>query len=143
VARRRSALTVLVLDCSTIVAWVLDEEAGEQAAAVIDRLADSVAIVPDIWPREVANALVRAERQGRLAPEQTGLVVEQIEKLPVALDETDVPVALHDVLDIARQAGLTAYDSAYLELAIRLGLPLATLDRRLAAAARARGVEVL
>ena len=133
---------MMVLDCSTAIAWALDEDDGERAAGVIDRLEDGAAIVPAIWPAEVANALIRAERKGRLVAELTGDAVAMIEELPVTIDD-EVAVVLHEVLDLARSTGLTAYDASYLELAGRLGLALATLDRRLAAAAEACGVAVL
>lgn len=133
---------MMVLDCSTAIAWALDEDDGERAAGVIDRLEDGAAIVPAIWPAEVANALIRAERKGRLVAELTGDAVAMIEELPVTVDD-EVAVVLREVLDLARSTGLTAYDASYLELAGRLGLPLATLDRRLAAAAEACGVAVL
>lgn len=133
---------MMVLDCSTAIAWALDEDDGERAAGVIDKLEDGAAIVPAIWPAEVANALIRAERRGRLAVELTSDAVAMIEELPVTVDD-EVEVVLHEVLDLARSTGLTAYDASYLELAGRLGLPLATLDRRLASAAEECGVKVL
>lgn len=133
----------MVLDCSPTIAWALDENAGEWSASVIDVFGHDAALVPSIWPSEVANALLRAERSGRLDPSATGHVVAAIEELPVEVDVGAAAVALHTVLDLARESGLTTYDASYLELALRLGLPLATLDRRLAEAAREHGVEVL
>ena len=99
------------------------------------------AIVPAIWHLEVANALLVGERRGRCEQADTSSWTAFLSSLPIAVDEHSGARVLGDVLALARAQNLSAYDAAYLELALRRGLPLATLDKRLKTAAAAVGVE--
>jgi predicted nucleic acid-binding protein len=130
----------LVLDSSIVACWCLPDEASPVADAVADRLGEEVAIVPTLWWFEVRNVLLINERRGRIEAADTAQLVANLERLPVRIDRAPKG---DSILWLGRLHRLTFYDASYLELALRLGVPLATLDRALAAAARASGVPVL
>ncbi len=102
----------------------------------------SKAIVPAIWPFEIANALLTAERRKRLSMAQVTAILKKLTLLPITIDAAQVESVFGDVVAVARQGQLTEYDAAYLELALREALPLATLDDRLRRAARNAGVSL-
>lgn len=130
-----------VSDSSLTMAWYLEDEHEEYADAVHVALIGGVeAVVPPLWPYEVANGLRMAERRGRITPEETHRALALLEPLPIHVETTAHERARREVLDLARREGLTCYDAAYLELAIRHGLPLATLDEQLKEAAARVGV---
>lgn len=131
-----------VLDASVAVSWFFDDEAGENTAAVLESLADWGAMVPSLWPLEVANVLLVAERRKRCSEAEAVRFIELLESLPITTDDATAQRAMHQTYQLAREYGLTSYDAAYLELAMRLGLPLATLDRQLADAAARAGVTI-
>ncbi len=131
---------MFVLDCSVTMAWVFDDEDDPHAASVRDRLEADVALVPAIWPLEVGNTLAVAERRGRVSRAETMRFLEVLHQLPIDVDGTPTLTAVDGALPIARETGLSVYDAAYLDLAATHGLPLATLDKRLAAAASKVGV---
>ena len=132
-----------VLDCSVTVAWLFEDEATPAIDALQDQLKEKVALVPGHWRLEVGNVLAQAERRKRLTPAQTSAHLELLDRLPVATDAETDSRAFREILSVARTEGLTTYDAAYLELAARRGVPLATLDRALARAARRVGVATL
>ncbi len=132
-----------VLDCSVTVAWLFEDEATPAIDALQDQLKEEVALVPGHWRLEVGNVLAQAERRKRLTPAQTSAHLELLDRLPVATDAETDSRAFREILSVARSEGLTTYDAAYLELAARRGVPLATLDRALARAARQVGVATL
>jgi len=128
-----------VLDASIVHDWALDE--GHATAEVVrERLAVDTALSPSLWWFEVRNGLVMAERRGRATEDYSASFLRQLAQFPVAID---APPDEAGVMALARRHRLTVYDAAYLELAVRMGLPLATLDKALAAAARAEGVEIV
>lgn len=135
-------MTPLVVDCSVTMAWCFEDECDELADAVLDRLADGEAWVPSLWPLEVANVLVAAERRRRLTAADSARFIELLMGLPIVVDDRSHERALSQVLAAARQLGISVYDASYLELAMRLGATLATRDTRLSAAAAAAGVPV-
>jgi predicted nucleic acid-binding protein len=126
-----------------VLSWCFEDESGPAADALIEKVATSGAAVPGLWSLEIANGLVTGERRRRIKPADTAAFVAMIEQLPIVADRATGSRALHETLSLAREHGLTAYDAAYLELAMRLGLPLATDDRRLGAAAPRAGVVLL
>lgn len=132
-----------VIDASVALAWHFRDESSEYADRVQERLRDGGVAAPSIWPLEVANALLVAERRGRLSPAEASHVAELILEVPVSIHEAPAELALGPVLDLGRAQGLTAYDAAYLDLAMREGLPLATQDEALRAAARRVGVPLV
>lgn len=123
--------------------WCFEDEASEHTESVLDLLRATEAVVPAIWTLEVANALVVAERRGRLSDAETTRFLEVLSALTIRVDIGLETTGIAPVLTIARSYGLSAYDAAYLELAMRLGLSLATLDERLRAAAEQAGVSLI
>jgi predicted nucleic acid-binding protein len=136
-------VTDLVLDASVALAWCFKNEATAAADTVLERLATETASVPAIWHLEIANVLVMSERRRRITPASSTEFIALLETLVIVVDEETPLRALGRVLDLAREARLTAYDAAYLELAMRLGLPLASKDADLCDAAERLGVSVL
>ena len=134
---------MFVLDASTTLAWCFSDETSTSADLALGRLEHDEAIAPAIWPLEVANGLRTAERRGRLDLADVARVRDLLISLPVQVEGVDLQTALGEVTEIARRLELTAYDAAYLALAARRGVELATVDDRLRAAAVAAGVSLV
>ena len=132
-----------VVDASVTLAWCFEDGSSPRADEVRDRLAREDAVVPSIWPLEVANGLRGAERRNRLTPGELPGLRQLLSALPIRVEPISLDAALSEVLEIARAVQLTAYDAAYLALAIRRGLPLATVDAHLRDAAGQAGIELL
>lgn len=132
-----------VLDCSVALAWVLPDEGGAYADALLDRLIAEGAVVPPVWPLEVGNVLLVALRRRRIRQTEFEPMLERLKRLPVEVDIGTTDHAFAGVLVLSAQHGLTTYDATYLELAQRRRLPLATLDKQLRRACRAAKIEVL
>ena len=132
-----------VLDASTALAWHFDDEDSPYADRVLERLQIEDALVPSVWPLEVANSLLMGEKRGRLSIADTAEAVEDLLGLRITVLEADPALGLRTILVLARGQGLTTYDAAYLDLAMREGLPLATQDRDLKLAAARVGVELI
>ncbi len=126
-------MTGFVVDASVAIAWLFEDEVTPETEAVLDRLSDQEAHAPGLWELEVANVVLSAERRGRISEIASAQIMERLRDLPIRINP-DNP-RLHHLLEVARRYGLTSYDAAYLTLALQLNLPLATLDRDLAAAA--------
>lgn len=131
-----------VLDCSVAMAWCFEDESAGYADAVLGALEGAEALVPGLWSLEVANVLLVAERRGRISEAAAARFVELLRGLPISIDGEDAGRALGNVLSLARERSLSSYDAAYLDLAMREGLPLATLDQRLRESALRSGVQV-
>jgi predicted nucleic acid-binding protein len=131
---------MFVVDASITLAWCLDDEASEAADRALARLESEEAVAPSVWPLEVANGLLTAERRGRLDISDVARVRDLLLALPVGVEAVDLGFALTEVNELARTLGLSAYDAAYLALAARRGLELATADSRLRQAALTAGV---
>ena len=129
-----------VLDCSVTMAWCFADETDPRAQSVLTALAAQGAIVPGHWPLEVANVLAGAERKKRIAAERVATFIGILNRLSIVIDDQTAKNAFGDVLMLARTHQLTAYDAAYLELALRTGCPLASLDARLNDTAAAIGI---
>jgi len=133
-----------VLDASMAVAWCFEDESTPFTERVLDALTSGAeAISPSIWPFEVANALLLAERRNRISVAQVTALLRRIRQLPIAIEPINTDGAFDRIMNAARQQQLTAYDASYLELALRESLPLATLDDKLMRAARSAGVRLL
>ena len=136
--------TRLVLDASIALAWCFEDETGAYSDGILDLLTQGAeAVVPAIWPLEVGNALLAGERRRRLTDAATNRFLSRLTMLPILIDAPDLPRTFETVLRIAREKGLTSYDASYLELALRQGLPLASLDKELRAAARRANAETV
>ncbi len=139
----KAAAKHFVLDASVAVAWCFEDESSEFADRILDLLkTGSEAITPAIWPLELANALLMAERRKRISMAEVAAQLSGIRHLPVLIEPMDSARAFDQVLPVARQQHLTEYDAAYLELALRRALPLATLDDKLRRAARQAGIRL-
>lgn len=132
-----------VLDASVALAWAFEDERSGDALAALDRLSESEAVTPALWSLEVVNGLLTAERRGRISGHDANRFAALLLELPIVVDPPERRRPFESVRHLARSHHLTAYDTAYLELALRLGLPLATLDRGLAQAASDAGVRLL
>ena len=122
-----------VIDASVVIAWAFKEQHAT-AERALARIQAEEAIVPALWWYELRNVLLVSERQGRLTERETTRFLRDISRLMITIDSSPNEA---QVLTLARRHRLTVYDAAYLELAGREALPLATLDEALAAAARA------
>ena len=130
----------LVLDNSVAMRWLFldgsdaDLAYAEQVLGLLERDGGE-ARVPSLWPLEVANVVARAEARGWLEERRSYEFLGLLERMPIEVDPQTSARALHETLQLARRFGLSAYDASYLELALRSGLPLATLDQPLRKAA--------
>lgn len=132
-----------VLDASVALSWAFEDERSQTAVAVLDELERSEAITSTIWSLEVVNGLLTAERRGRISGPDANRFGALLLELPIVVDPSERRRPFDAVRQLARSHRLTAYDASYLEVALRLGLPLATLDERLARAAADAGVALL
>jgi predicted nucleic acid-binding protein len=137
---RKPGVAEFVLDGSLALAWYFKDEADPYADAVAARFPATRATVPAIWPLEIADAVLMGERRQRSTIAQATTWLGYLARLPIFVDDLTSERAWGEVLGLARAHRLSAYDGAYLELALRRALPLATLDEKLKAAALAAGV---
>jgi len=134
----------IVLDASVAVAWCFEDESTRFTEGVLDLLAAGTEVVtPAIWPFEVANALLVAERRKRITLAQVTALLQRIAGLRISVDPIHPGTAFNQILSFARQSGLSEYDAAYVELALREALPLATLDHKLRRAATGVGITLV
>jgi predicted nucleic acid-binding protein len=126
-----------------VLAWCFEDEVKPLAELALDALRAGEASVPPIWPAEVGNALLVAERRGRAKPAGTTRSLELIRSLRIRIVEDGAGTDPSRLVAFARSHNLSTYDAAYLALALREGLPLATLDSELRKAARKTGVPLL
>ena len=129
-----------VIDASVVACWAFSDEDHPTAADALERLTAEEGHVPALWRFELCNVLIVSERRGRISESDTTQFLRSVSRLPIQID-TGADQA--ELLRVARAHGLSAYDAAYLELAMRQGLPMATLDSRLANAARSAGVALV
>jgi len=130
-----------VIDASLTMAWCFEDEATDAADELLGKLVEEGAVVPPLWSLEVANVLLVAERRKRITEAQSTRFTKLLGELPIATDPGQPRIG--EVAALGRKHGLSAHDTAYLMLAEQRGLPLGTLDERLAGVARAAGVDVL
>ena len=133
----------LVVDASVTLAWIFTEERTLPVQKILDRLIDEQAFVPAIWRLEIANGLQMSVRRGRIDAATRDTALRGLALLNITTDPDTDNFAWSTTLSLAEQHRLTLYDAAYLELALRLGVPLATLDRDLRSAGDALGVTLL
>ena len=125
-----------VVDNSVVLGWCFQDEVDPYAEGVLDHLPTAGAVVPAIWPLEVIHVLLVAERSGRLSESDSVRFVTLLNHLPIMVDRSWPERSMKDLLAVGRTHNLSSYDAAYLELAMRRGLPIATLDQSILAAAR-------
>jgi len=130
---------MVVLDASVVIAWAYEDTQG-RLDALIRHVAANFASVPAHWILEVTNTLLKSERRRRLKTGQRQEILARIRSLPIRVDDETSLRGWEAIPALAERFGLTTYDAAYLELALRFNVPLATLDQDLARAAREAGV---
>ena len=133
----------MVVDASVTLAWCFPDEGSEYAESVLMALNGQTMTVPAIWALEIANAILVGEKQKRSRQPEILRFMVLLEKLVIVQDAQSVAETVNNVLPLARDHGLSAYDASYLELSLRQGAPLATLDRRLQKAAQQTGIKIL
>jgi predicted nucleic acid-binding protein len=133
----------LVIDSSITLAWFFEDERSAAADDVLRQVTESGAVAPSLWRLEVANALQAAIRRKRIDAAFRDASIADLRALAVAIDAETDQRAWTTTLQLAERWRLTLYDAGYLELAQRLGLPLATLDQELRAAGQALGITLL
>jgi predicted nucleic acid-binding protein len=133
----------LVLDSSATLAWIYSDEATEAIRSLFDAIAEEGAFVPALWRLEVANSLTTAIRRGRIDAEFRRASLADLALLDITTDPDTDTHAWGETLNLADRFGLTLYDAAYLELAVRRQVPLATLDNELRSAGAALGIRLL
>ena len=136
-------MTDMVIDASLALAWCFKDELTEAATRLLEELQSGAAAVPLLWPIEVANVLAIAERRKRITLAERAQLIALLETLEIDVDGETSALAFTRILDLAREQRLTAYDAAYLELAMRLGVPLASKDGDLCDAAERVGVKAV
>ena len=132
-----------VVDASIAMSWYFDDEKSPGSDRVLEAVGQSGATVPVHWRLEIANSLRTAVNRGRVTPAYRNAVLDALSGLPIEIDPETVRHAWGATLALADKHRLTPYDAAYLELALRRNLPLATLDKALQAAAATERVKVL
>jgi len=133
-----------VLDTSVTMRWFFGDGRPQElsyAGKVLDAMKDANALVPVTWGLEVANVIAKAEAKGLVTEARSGAFLEMLEGVDIEVDAATFAHALSDTLQLARRYNLSAYDASCLELALRSGIPLATLDEDLQKAAKKAGVK--
>lgn len=132
-----------VLDCSIVMSWCFKDEKNAEGDSILDLLKqeESEALVPSLWRFEVINVLSVAEKRNRLSTASSLLFLDFLLELPIIVDET--PQDLKDILLLSKTYDLTSYDAAYLDLALRSQVPLATFDKKLKIAAKDAGIPLI
>ena len=125
-----------VLDNSVVMAWCFEDEEKGYAEAVLDSLEAGEAVVPAVWPLEVGNALLVAERKNRLGKADVIRFLALVSTLAIMVEQESPERMLKEIIALARDRHLSTYDASYLDLAMRLGLPLATQESSLLDAAK-------
>lgn len=125
-----------VIDNSVVISWCFEDEGDSYAEAVLDSLESAEALVPAIWPLEVGNVLLVAERKKRLSQAAVVRFLALLGGLPITVEQESPDRMLKEIVSLAREHGLSTYDASYLDLAMRFDVALATLDASLVTAAK-------
>lgn len=136
-------MAAVVIDCSIALAWHLGDEVSKDVVAILETVFEGGALVPNLWHLELASGLQAAARQKRITQTDMDHILADLSQIPVEIDTLTARHAWTRGWVLSLKHGLTPYDAAYLDLAIRHKLPLATLDRALARAATKEQVMVL
>jgi predicted nucleic acid-binding protein len=137
-------MDAFVLDCSVTMAWCFVDEATRKTDDLLDSLTGARrAYTPSIWPLEVANVVLVSERKARISQKDAARFLVLLWELPVTIDQEMTPLIIQSILKLGRTHQISSYDAAYLELALRRDLAMATLDKRLKKVAKSLGVPSL
>jgi predicted nucleic acid-binding protein len=132
-----------VIDNSVVMTWCFKDETNKYADSVLDSLELSTAFVPSIWPLEVGNVLLVAERKKRLSEADSTRFIILLAELPIVIEPEPPDRMMRNILTLAREQKISTYDASYLDLAMRKGIPIATLDKGLKKAAKRSQVSIL
>jgi predicted nucleic acid-binding protein len=132
-----------VIDNSVVMSWCFQDETSKYTDAILGHLELATAYVPAIWPLEVSNVLLVAERKKRLSQADSSRFISLLFELPIIVEQESPERMLSEILALAREYKLSSYDASYLDLAMRKGLPLATTDKNIIAAAKRSNVTIL
>jgi predicted nucleic acid-binding protein len=132
-----------VIDNSVVMTWCFKDQTNRYTDAILDRLEVSTAVVPSIWPLEVGNVLLVAERKKSLSEADSTRFVALLSELPIMIEQEPPERMMKEILALAREHQLSTYDASYLDLAMRKGLAIATLDSTLIAAAKRSQVPII
>jgi predicted nucleic acid-binding protein len=137
-------VTRFVLDASIVLTWCFPDEESRKAEEISERIAlgDRPAVT-SFWRHEVLNALLMGEKRKRLTSELIKTFIEDLARLPIEVDAPESATVFQVTQGLCRKHGLTAYDAAYLELAMRNRVAITTADAALERAARAEGIEIV
>lgn len=134
--------TDFVLDASVTMAWCFEDEVTDYSENVFSSLTGTKAIVPSLWALEVANVLLLAQKRKRISKMKSAEFKDCLNLLPIQIDHSTSQRAMSSIMELAEEAHLTIYDATYLELALHMSLPLATLDQELKKAANKMKVKL-
>ncbi len=132
-----------VVDNSVVMAWCFQDEASQYADAILGSLEVFKAIVPSIWPLEVGNVLLVTERRKRLSEADSARFIALLTELPIMIEQESPDRMMREILALAREHQISSYDASYLDLAMRKGVPIATLDDGLIKAAERSQVPIM
>lgn len=132
-----------VIDNSVVMTWCFKDETSQYADAILDSLEVSTGFVPSIWPLEVCNGLLVAERKRRIGGAGSARFIALLTELPIIVEQEPPERMIKEIFALAREHKLSSYDASYLDLAMRKGLPIATLGKNLVAAAKRSKVPIL
>ena len=132
-----------VLDNSVVMSWCFKDEENQYADDVLDYLSDVNAVVPSVWPLEVMNVLLVAERRKRLSEADSVRFISLLSQLPITVEYESPERVMKELIFFARANNLSSYDASYLDLSMRKGIPLATLDKQLLATAKRVNIPIL
>ena len=132
-----------VVDNSVVMTWCFKVENSHYSDFILNKLESVTAIVPSIWPLEVTNVLLVAERRKRISDADSTRFLALLSELPISVDQESPERMIKEIFALARKHNLSSYDASYLDLAMRKGLPIATLDKSLLAAAKRSEVSTL
>ncbi len=122
-------MVAFVLDCSVAISWIMPDESHDDD--LLNQIVEKGAIVPSLWSLEVGNVLLVAQRNKRITSEQLHKALYILKELPIVIDTMTSHHAWLETMELAERYDLTLYDASYLELSLRLTLPLVTFDKTL------------
>lgn len=132
-----------VLDASVALAWCFNDEQTNNTKDLLLKLQTETAYIPQLWTLEVGNILIAAEKRKRINFADINLFLGLLGKLNIKIDQETANRGFHEIVSLAYSQKLTTYDAAYLELAMRMGLPLASKDKQLCQVAKKMGTLIL
>ncbi len=131
-----------IIDNSIVMSWCFKEQTNPLADTILGWLQEASAYVPSVWPLEVVNVLIAAERKALISKSDSIRFLRLLSQLPIRVQHESTEGLMKDTLGLARDHNLSSYDASYLDLAMKKGVPLATLDKKLRKAAKSVNVEL-